>query len=309
MAQRFLVMGDDHGDAEALRRVLADTEGETFDFAVHVGDLTNAVRAGREAAADQLEAADPLLARVADRTRHDLLWVYGNRDYFGDLPADLDAGTRVPDDGSVTVGGQRFTNSPEHVESDVVLVTHMEQWRLLDHFDGRAHFCGNTHLGRYKDRRLNSAFLQYTHRETGEQSYGGYFVVEVTDAPPFDVEVRPIGSLERKTCDVHHERGVQFRPAPADCMYTLDDRILLREMAASAFYALTCGGESAPTDDTATVAPDVLVDHAVDLWDDPPDGFRGDLRDYLADLSDDRYAPLAATDDGRLRVADESYAY
>ncbi|NHN46596.1 hypothetical protein G9464_03160 [Halostella sp. JP-L12] len=303
MTQRFLVMGDHHGDMVSLRRVLADTEGETFDYAVHVGDFTNAVRKDRQVAAEQLREVEPLLEAIADRTRHGLVWVYGNRDYFGDLPYDLDVGTRIPDDGCVTVGGQRFTNSPAAVESDVILVTHMETWSLLDHFEGRAHFCGNTHIGRYRNRRLNSAFLQYTYRETGEQTYGGYFVVEVGATPRFDVEVRPVGALERKHCEVHAERGVQFRPPERDCMYCADERRLLREMAASAFYGLTNGTER------DAVAADDLVDYAVGLWDDPPSGFESDFRDYLAAVSEDRYAPLARTDRGRLRVADESYAY
>lgn len=303
VSRRYLVLGDHHGDTTSLQRVLDDIGDETFDYAVHVGDFTNAVRQDRAAAARQLRDVEPLLGSIADRARHDLVWVYGNRDYFGDLPADLDVGTRVPDEGCVTVGGQRFTNSPAAVESDVVLVTHMETWSLLDHFEGLAHFCGNTHLGRYLDRRLNSAFLQYTQPKTGEQSFGGYFLVEVGASPPFDVEMRSIGSLERTTCDIHGERGVQFHAAFDGCMYCADEHILLREMAATSFYGLTHGTAV----ETASV-PD-LVDYAVGLWDDPPDGFRATFRSYLADVADDRYAPLARTDDGRLRVADESYAY
>ncbi len=303
MPQRFLVMGDNHGDAESLRRVLSDVEDETFDFAVHVGDFTNAVRADGRVAAEQLRNVEPLLEEVATRTRHDLVWVYGNRDYFGDFGYDLGVGTRIPDEGRVTVGGQRFTNSPAAVESDVVLVTHVENWSLLDNFDGRAQFCGNTHRGRYRNRRLNSAFLQYADPETGDPIYGGYFVVEVGDAPPFDVEMRSVGTLERKECAVHGERGVLFQPAFHDCMYCRDDRILMREMAATAFYGLT------HEDDRDSVAADELVEYAVALWDEPPSGFRDDFRTYLADLSADRYAPLSRSDDGRIGLADPSYAY
>lgn len=303
MAQRFLVMGDNHGDTESLRRVIADIGNETFDYAVHVGDLTNAVRADREVAAEQLREIEPLLEEIAARTRHDLLWVYGNRDYFGDIPYDLDVGTRIPNDGCVTVGGQRFTGSPAAVRSDVVLVTHMENWSLLDHFGGRAHFCGNTHLGRYKDRRLNSAFLQYTRPETGEQTYGGWFSVEVTETLPFEIEVRPIGSLERKRCDVHRERGVQFHPESRSCMYCRNDRILMREMAATSFYGLTSDSNR------ESVSVDELVEHATELWEKAPNDFPNDFRAYLEEVSTDPYAPLTEADSDRLRVADESYAY
>ncbi|MFC4359468.1 metallophosphoesterase [Halobium salinum] len=296
-------MGDHHGDTESLRRLLDDVNGETFDFAVHVGDFTNAVRQGRQAAVRQLREVEPYLERIADRTRHDLVWVYGNRDYFGDFEYDLQVGTRIPKEGCVRVGGQRFTNSPAAVESDVILVTHMETWRLLDHFNGRAHLCGNTHLGRYKGRRLNSGFLQYTHRETGEQTFGGYFVVEITETPPFDVEMRCIGNLNRFECDRHRERGVQFQSAFEECMYCADSRILMREMTASAFYGLTHGANR------GTVTDRMLADAAVDLWDEPPVEFRGQFETYLDGIETDRYAPLARTGDGKLALADESYAY
>ncbi|MFB6072260.1 MAG: hypothetical protein ABEJ88_04750, partial [Halobacterium sp.] len=264
MADRYLVMGDNHGDAESLRRVLADARGEHFDYAVHVGDFTRAMRHDDPGlGADQLRESEPVLAEFDDVADHGLLWVWGNQDFFGDLPYDIDAGTEIPDDGTLEVGGQRFTNDLDAVESGVVLVTHVERWRLLDHFEGRAHFCGNTHLGRRYGRRLNAAFLQVTHPETGEQTYGGYFVVELgPDA--FDVELRSVGSLERRECDEHRERGVQYLAAEYDCMYDLGDRVLLRELAASAFYGVTRGA------DREHATADELTEYAVGLWDDPP---------------------------------------
>lgn len=310
--QRFLVMGDNHGDARSLRRVLADVEDEPVDVAVHVGDFTNARRTSRrrgdeqrgtELGVEQLREVEPVLEEIAAHTDHGLLWVWGNQDYFGDLDYELDVGTEVPDDGYVEVAGQRFTSSPDHVESDVVLVTHLEKWSLLDNFEGRAHFCGNTHRGRRLGRRLNAAFLKLTDPEAGTTTYGGYFLVELNDT--VNVELRAIGDLERKACDRHGERGDQFRPADEDCMYCTDGRILFREMAATAFYGLTGDRE----DGNSSVPDDALVDAAAALWDDPPSGFRTEFRDYLSAIDDDRYAPLTRTEEDRLAVADRSYAY
>ncbi|MFB6152760.1 MAG: metallophosphoesterase [Halodesulfurarchaeum sp.] len=42
MTDRFLVMGDNHGDTESLRRVREDIRGEAIDLAIHVGDFTSA---------------------------------------------------------------------------------------------------------------------------------------------------------------------------------------------------------------------------------------------------------------------------
>jgi hypothetical protein len=244
-----------------------------------------------------------LLEELAGRARHGLVWVYGNRDYFGDFDADLGVGVEVPDDGRVTVGGQRFTNSLDHVEDDVVLVTHVETWRLADHFEGRAHFCGNTHLGRVKGRRVNSAFLQYTPRGTDERKYGGYVVLDLDEDGPLDVEVREIGSLDEFECEAHGERGRQFHDAFEECMYCAEPEILDREMAASAFYGLTRDAEE------DAVGAEELVDYAVELWDDPPENFRQAFASYVERVDEDRYAPLTRRDDGRLAVAEESYAY
>ncbi|MFB6268953.1 MAG: metallophosphoesterase [Halobacterium sp.] len=304
MSERFLVMGDNHGDTESLRRVLDDLDDrdERVDLAVHVGDFTRAMRHDREVGVEQLRAVEPLLERVDDRADHGLVWVWGNQDYFGDLDYDLDAGTEIPQGGAVAVGGQQFTNDPAQVGADDVLVTHMETWRLADDFQGKAHFCGNTHLGRRLDRRLNAAFLQATPQGEDGKRFGGYFVVEFDDDGGFDVEMRSIGGLRRVECEVHRERGVQFLPVDQECMFCWQDEVLLREQAASAFYGVTRDGSE-------TAAVDAVVEYAVSRWDDPPEGFREDFEAYLADVDDDRYAPLTRTEDGRLAVAENSYAY
>lgn len=311
MPSRLLVMGDNHGDVESLRRVLADAEGESFDYAVHVGDFTNAWRTARrtddEAAAErrgaeQLRAVEPVLSEFDALAEHGLVWVYGNQDYFGDLPEDLSVGTELPDDEVVQVGDLRFTNSLDLVAPDVVLVTHMEHWQLVDHFEGLAHFCGNSHRGRHVDSRLNSAFLQVRDPETDEKQYGGYFVVELADSG-LDVEMRPIGDLSRVDCDRHRERGVQFQPDDRGCMFCNEAGTLMREMCASAFYGLTRGT------DRDSVADEELVDYAEGLWDEPPEGFRESFGAYLGELESHRYAPLARAEDGSIRLAEKSYSY
>jgi len=306
MSRRYLVLGDNHGDTASLERVRDDVGDETIDFAVHVGDFTRAWRNEREGreprAAAQLRAVEPHLEALDDLARHGLLWVWGNQEHFGDVDYELDVGTEVPDDGTVTVGGQRFTSSPAAVESNVILVTHMEHWRLVDHFDGRAHFCGNTHRGRHMNRRLNSSFLRVRDEERGTDRFGGYFLVDVDDTG-LDVELRSIGSLERRECATHRERGLQFQPAGRDCMFCEDPTALFRELAASAFYGCTTD------DETETVPREELVASACDLWTDPPTDFRAEFAAYLADVDDDRYAPLTSAGDDDLALAENSYAY
>jgi predicted phosphodiesterase len=321
MTDTYLVFGDNHGDTESLERVLDDTADEQFEYAVHVGDFTRAYRDAKQAGENpkdpseeitaqggaQLEAVEPLLERFDERATHGLLWVYGNQEYFGEVDYDLSVGTEVPDDGTVTVGDQRFTNDPEHVDSDTILVTHMERWALLDHFDGRAHFCGNSHRGRYRDHKLNTAMLKSRNPETGELRRGGYFLAEVDESGIVDVEMRTVGCLRRVECGDHRERGVQFQPEYRDCMYCAEPPTLLREMAASAYYGLT----GAAVDDSGehVVTREEIVEHAMELWDDPPADLRAELTAYLGEVDEDRYGPLASTDDGNLTLAGQNYCY
>lgn len=305
-------MGDNHGDVESLRRVLDDVADERVDYAVHVGDFTNAWRTarqtddvarGKELGVEQLRDTRPVLEEFDALADHGLVWVYGNQDYFGELDYDLSVGTEIPDDDVVPVGDLQFTNSLDHVASDVVLVTHEEYWRLADHFDGFAHFCGNSHRGRHKGRRLNSSYLQVRDPETGRKQFGGYFIVELGDASGPNVEMRSLGELTRIECDRHAGRGVQFQPDSRGCMFCNEEGTLFREMCASGFYGLTHGS------DRDAVTDEELIDYAEGLWDQPPDGFREEFQSYLAELDDHRYAPLTRTDDGAIQLAGESYSY
>lgn len=311
MTHRILAMGDNHGDVESLRRVLDDVGGESFDYVVHVGDFTKAwrtarqnddVESGKALGVEELESVEPVLQEFDALAEHGLVWVWGNQDYFGDLDYDLEVGTEVPDDGVVSVGGLRFTSSLDHVDRDTVLVTHMEYWRLVDHFEGLAHFCGNSHRGRHVGRRLNSAYLQFLDPETETKRFGGYFVVELDEDGP-DVEMRSIGELARIECDRHAERGVQFQPESRGCMFCNEEGTLLREACASAFYGLTHDA------DRERVTDEELIDYATTLWEHTPEGFHEEFESYLDDLGDHRYAPLDRAPDGSIHLAEKSYSY
>lgn len=305
-------MGDNHGDVESLRRVFDDVSDETMDYAIHVGDFTNAWRTarqtenelrGKERGVEQLGKVEPVLEEFDALAEQGLVWVYGNQDYFGGLDYSLSVGTEIPDDGVISVGNLQFTSSLDHVAPDVVLVTHKEYWRLADHFNGLAHFCGNSHRGRQKGHRLNSSYLQIRDPETDRKRFGGYFIVELSEDSPLQVEMRSLGELTPIECDRHAERGVQFQPETRGCMFCNEDGTLFREMCASAFYGLTHDS------DRDTVTDGELIDYAESLWDHPPDGFRENFRSYLANLKNHRYVPLTRTDDGAIRLADKSYAY
>jgi len=283
--QNILVMGDNHGNVESLDQVVADTKDEEFDFIVHVGDLTNTWFDGIETGVEQLQVVESRLKDLANRANEGLLYIYGNRDTKGSKSEyvcerhELDVGRRIPKDGAITISNQRFTQDPELVSEDDILVTHGEYVPMLDHFDGRAYFSGHEHTGRYKDRCLNSAFLYRTDDWGGEPLIGGYFVVTVDDEPPFEIDFRNLGRLQKLICHKHHERGVLFTPDFHDCQFCYDNQQqLMQEMAKSAFY-----GYTHQTDQDA-VSEDELVEYALGLFDNPPTDFERRFSQYVNDL-------------------------
>lgn len=293
-------MGDNHGDVESIERVTSETEGETFDFIIHVGDLTNAYFDGLEVGVEQLRAVESYLATLEERAEGGLLYIYGNRDHtrgpysrYVYEEHELSVGTRIPPEGAVTVGSQRFTQNPEDVEVDDILVTHGEHVPMLDHFDGRAYFSGHEHTGRYKGRCLNSAFLYRTDDHGSEPLIGGYFVITVGDEPPFDVDFRNLDRLKKIICSKHHSRGVLFAPDFHDCQFCYESEIqFVEEMAASAYYGLAHDNER------EAVTGEELIQYAVDLFDYPPHGFEQLFTRYVDQLGNSPPDPLQRDENG-----------
>lgn len=136
---RLLCMGDNHGDVDSLERVVDGTEGEEFDFVIHVGDITNAWFDGVDEGREQLDAVTPYFETLHERG--EFLYIWGNRDgAIGpeqpfqdyDLP-----GTFIPEDDTITVAGETFTQNPELVEDETILVNHYWHPELLEHFAGK----------------------------------------------------------------------------------------------------------------------------------------------------------------------------
>lgn len=293
-SQRFLVMGDNHGNSESLRRVVDETEDEEFDFVVHVGDLTNTYFDGLQSGVGQLEEIEPYLDSLEERSQGGLLYIWGNRDHtrgpdrkFVYEEYDLGPGNHIPEDELITIANQTFTQDPSLVGENDILVTHGEYVALYDHFQGRAYFSGHVHTGRYKGRCLNSAFLYRTDDHGAEAFLGGYFIVTVEDDHSFDVEFHNIGRLKKIICPKHHERGVLFAPEFHNCQFCYDNQLqLYKEMALSAHYGLTKGT------DVSSVPEADLVDYALSLFEEAPSDFESQFTDYLNNLGQHPMDPL-----------------
>ncbi|AXG07448.1 hypothetical protein DU500_14005 [Haloplanus rubicundus] len=299
MSQDILVMGDNHGNVESLDQVVADTEGECFDYVIHVGDLTNAYFDGLDNGVEQLKSVESRLEDLADRAKSGLLYIYGNRDGTQGEQVyehhELDVGTRIPPEGTITIEDQTFTQDPERVDEDEILVTHGEYVHLLDHFDGRAYFSGHVHTGRYKDRCLNSAFLYRTDDHGSEPLIGGYFVVTLDEEPPFEIDFRNLGRLKKIICHKHHERGVLFGPDFHDCQFCYDNQLqLMQEMAKSSFYGLTNQNER------EAVSEEELVEYAMSLFNNPPDDFKRIFTNYIDGVGSSPLDPLRRNESGKL---------
>ena len=274
---RLLCMGDNHGDVTSLERVVDETNGEEFDFVIHVGDITNAWFDGVDEGREQLEAITPQFEALNERG--ELLYIWGNRDgAIGperpfqdyDLP-----GTFIPEDDVITVAGETFTQDLELVEDDTILVTHYWYPELLDHFAGKAYFSGHIHTGRYKNKALNTAFLYRTADHGADALLGAYFVVEIAPDGAWQIDFRNIGKVRKGICPRHQALGVQFVPDywRKDCQFCYDEDDFYSEVARSALYGLGTVLEEADVEE--------VVEFAASSYGATPLSFESKLRSFL----------------------------
>lgn len=265
---RLLCMGDNHGNTSSLERIVRDTEGEEFDYIVHVGDITNACIDGMDDGEEQLEAVLPLFEELANRG--ELLYVWGNRDFEVcvkggstriDEYADFEfiPGTHIPPEGTVEILGQQFTQDREEVDEKTILVTHYFRHELLDHFKGLLYLSGHVHVGRFMNNVLNTGFLYRDGSHGAKPIKGGYFVVELTDGS-IDVTFESLGGLEKGICTSHVSRGVQFTPTnwQTACKFCYDSEVFYTEIVDSVEYGLEQKG--------IVTTPQNILDLALDEY-------------------------------------------
>ena len=280
---RLLCMGDNHGDIDSLERVVDGTEGEEFDFVTHVGDITNAWFDGVDEGREQLDAVTPYFETLHERG--EFLYIWGNRDgAIGpeqpfqdyDLP-----GTFIPEDDTITVAGETFTQNPELVEDETILVNHYWHPELLEHFAGKAYFSGHIHTGRYKNKALNTAFLYRTADHGADALLGAYFVVEIASDGTWQVDFRNIGQVRKGICPKHQALGVQFVPDywRQDCQFCYDEDDFYSEVVRTALYGLGTVQEEAEIDE--------VVESATSTFGATPPSFESRLREFLEERTED----------------------
>ena len=249
---RLLCLGDNHGNTSSLEQVVRDTEGEEFDFIIHVGDVTNACIDGMEEGEAQLESIMPLFEELSQRG--ELLYVWGNRDFevcikgaFTRIDEFVDfeftPGTHIPTEGTIDVAGQRFTQDRSEVDEQTILVTHYFEHELLDYFPGVLYISGHVHVGRFKNNVLNTGFLYRDDSHGAKPMGGGYFVVDIAD-DSIEVSFNSLGGLEKGICADHICRGVQFTPKnwQTACKFCYDSEDFYTEIVESVEYDLETNG-------------------------------------------------------------------
>jgi len=283
---RLLCIGDNHGNTSSLEQVVSDTEGEEFDYIIHVGDITNACIDGMEEGEEQLEALLPLFEELSNRG--ELIYVWGNRDFEvcvkGGLTrideyADFEftPGTHIPTEGTIEVAGQQFTQDRDEVDEQTILVTHYFGHELLDHFSGLLYLSGHVHVGRFKNNVLNTGFLYRDGSHGAEPINGGYFVVEFTDGS-IDVTFESLGGLEKGICATHVSRGVQFTPTnwQGACKFCYDSEEFYTEVVDSVEHELK--------EQCIPVTPENIVDVALETYSSGvPLNFEEELSTFVTD--------------------------
>lgn len=285
---RILAMGDNHGNADTIERVLNETQGEEYDYVIHTGDLTNACIDGMDEGSAQLEQLVPLLDELDDRGS--LVYLWGNRDYqsgfigvgqrvdrYADI--ELDIGTQLPQSGSVEIDGQKFTSHPDEVDANTILVTHYEHSELFDHFECRCYLSGHVHLGRIKNKSLNTGFLFRDDSHGAEPLEGGYFEVILSE-DDMDVEFHSFGGLRQGSCSDHSTLGTQFVPANwrTSCKFCYDSDEFYQQIIDSAKYQLDMHGNPITEDSVIETATDLVDESGV------PSDFEVQLGEYVDTL-------------------------
>ena len=284
MGTRFLLCGDNHGNVEALDRLIADLDdGDSFDYIVHTGDITNAHKTSLENGVEQLQAVEKRFEELA--AYGPLLYIYGNRDseraFMGDSTHvteryTLDPGTRIPEQGAVTVAGQRFTSQPSVAGADDILVTHAPDGETIYSDTVRASFNGHTHAARTRGRALDTGYLW----KKGFQ--GAYFTALLEDGE-LDVTVHELHDPWREfVCESHRWYGRQFEPTRFRCqLCEFGAGGQFNMMLNSVFTEAAMAGANAGDPSVATI--DALVEHIRQRFCDD-DQFAEQLRDFCQQL-------------------------
>jgi len=220
---RFLAFSDVHGNAEAVSRLVSETEGEDFDFAVFGGDFTSAWFDGSAEGERQMQHIADQIALL----EIPFFYVLGNRDYS---PID-DAWVECPIGESLDIedrkfGGYRLTSSPESLSSSDILVTHSLEISLkYRQAKSLLYLYGHDHVGRVYRNYVDLGFLYRGRKAHGarEALYGCYFTIETEGG---GLRVRNHSWQLRETrCQIHGHQGTFYIPCSwsRSCPLCYDD--------------------------------------------------------------------------------------
>lgn len=280
---RILAAGDNHGNIDSLEQMVAQTEGEEFDYIIHTGDLTNTYKQDFRTGVEQLQAIEPYFEALAERGT--FIYIFGNRDAERGVDGgrrhvtdeyELDPGHRLHQGESLTLDGQRFTTTIEDTEPSDILITHGENIRAFYDPPGRAYFCGDTHSARQIDTALNTGYL------FKKQYQGAYYTATLSE----DGMTVAVHSLSEPWCGLgcadHSWYGRQFAPEKFGCeICKFGPGRLFRGMAHYAFGEATADADS----DSPTAEVDAVVDAGRELFVDS-DAFADQFQDYLLALAE-----------------------
>lgn len=287
VAHRFLCLGDNHGDAESLRRVVEDTADESFDYVVHTGDFTNMFFDGYPSAQESLDKIVPHLETLAEDS--ELVYVYGNRDARGPdrlTPGDIPVGTHVPEGEVIEIGDLAFSQQPpttDTIDTPVVRVTHF--WLATPpKYDGLLSLSGDTHDGRAIGNIVDTGFLYRTGDHGADAVYGCYAVVEIDEDGEVDVQFRPIGGVDVRTCSRHELLGDQFVVPEywnESCHYCYEEEEYVEELRSAVVAAYMNSAED-DTDVNSSEPEPTVTEDMIDVVEDSfPRPFRPKERTAL----------------------------
>ena len=215
---KILAFSDIHGNVDAVKKLVTETESKEYDLIIFGGDFTNSWFDGPEIGQQQMEE----VIAVIETLDRPFYFVLGNRDIFFECNYGYNIG-----DNDQKIGEYILTNNSTNLNKQKILVTHILEENFMNHqANSLLYLYGHDHIGRIYKNYIDLGFLYRGTKAHGarEAGYGCYWFIEINNGK-VTVE-NNCWDLRESTCDKHPNQGIFYIPYyyRRNCMLCYDEK-------------------------------------------------------------------------------------
>lgn len=200
----ILVFSDIHGNSDAVKKLVAETESKDFDLVIFGGDFTNAWFDGPEIGQQQMEE----VIAVIETLDRPFYFVLGNRDIFVECNYGYNIG-----ENDYKIGEYVLTNNSTNLNKRKILVTHILEQNLVNHqAKSLLYFYGHDHVGRIYKNYIDLGFLYRGTSAHGarEALHGCYWIINLENDA--FTPINHSWQLRESRCSKHPNQGTFYIP-------------------------------------------------------------------------------------------------